>query len=75
MIFNIKQDVRLTVESVSYILATSVNLLSLHTVQGSQAVTLDAKLFHFLGGRQHFSKDRAGFRLTATGLHHPIHPG
>ena len=42
LIFHSTEDVRETVESVSFVPSLKVNLLSLHTIQPKEAITLDA---------------------------------
>ena len=71
LVFHSNEDVRVTLESVSYVPTMSVNLLSLHTVQVNQKIALDATGVHLLGGRLTFPKDSAGSRLNATRLTHP----
>ena len=66
VIFHSAPDVRVTLESVSFIPGLKVNLLSLHTIQFKERVILDNKGVHLMGGRLTFPQDRAGCRLNAT---------
>ena len=66
LIFHSAQDVRVTLESVSFIPGLKVNLPSLHTIQFKERAILDNKGVHLLGGRLTFPQDRAGCRLNAT---------
>ena len=65
-IFHSTEDVRVTLESVLFIPSLKINLLSLHTIQAKEAITLDAAGTHLMGGRLFSPKDRAGSRLKAT---------
>ena len=71
MVLHSNKDVGVTLESVSYSLAMSVDLMSMHTVQQNQNITLDATGVLLLGGRPTFPKDGAGSRRNATCLHPP----
>ncbi|CAN0458548.1 unnamed protein product, partial [Laminaria digitata] len=51
------QDIRVTVESVSFLLQLKVNLLSLHTIQAKELVTLDRHGTHLMGGLLTFPRD------------------
>ena len=65
LVFHSDEDVRVTLESVSYVPTMSINLLSLHTVQDNQTIAFNATGVHLLGGRLP-PKDSAGSRLNAT---------
>ena len=64
LVFDNNHDERVTLESVPFGPAMSVNLLSLQAVQANQKVTLIAIGVHLLGGRLTFPKDRACSRLN-----------
>ena len=64
----------MTRESVSYVPATSVNLLSLRTIQANQKISLYATDVRLLGGRLIFLIDKAGARLSTTRLNPAPHP-
>ena len=73
LVFHSGKDVRVTLESVSYVPAMSVNSLSLNTVQANQNITFDVTGVPLLGGCLTFPKDRAGSRLNANAPQ-PPHP-
>ena len=66
LVFNSTEDVRVSLESVLFIPSLKVKLLSLHTIQAKEPITLDATGAQIMGGRLFFPKDRAGSRLNAT---------